>query len=260
MQSGWIKFYRKTFDKAIPKDDVSRWTWLICAAEYDGDYRGKLITTTTSLAESWHIGRGVVRGILKRWELDGRIETVKIHNTSVKQSSCTLPSPFTPGANPYPSRWGIEISIINYERYQGGDSDPNLLTDLSSEYSLEKNKKRNISAKNADGEKEKKKKKLGSESPHHQEVVDYFHQEFERRYRKKYVWQTKDFAAIKRLLKKLDAGDLKQRISEYLRDDDPFLVSNGHSVALLQTRINAYGKPHFGDKQTKGAGYLKSVY
>lgn len=259
---GWIKIYRKIFNGKWTTDDVGHWFWLLCAAEYDGQYRGSLITTVTSVAEEWRISRHRARSILLGWVREKRITMDEISVKLINFHHCTPPSPFAVGATQGSTHRGVVISIINYDIYQGSgvksDASP---CQPSENHSLENNKKRISSAQTVRSQKSEKKggdrKKKGH--PRHQEVVDYFYRRFKERFDREYIGQAKDFTAISRLLKTMDADDLMARINRYLKDEEPFLVKNGHSMALLQTRINAYapGIPQSEDSWTDDDGYLQ---
>lgn len=248
MGPGWIKFYRKTFEKEQPQDNISRWVWLLCAAEFDGDYRGQFVTTVTSIGEAWGISRHSARRILLNWQNDERITIEQISEKDINHHACSPPSPFAKGRAQSSTQKGVIVSIINYERYQGGDANSDAETAQSSLIPCPEEKEKNTRAK--------KKKEPQTQ---HQIAVDFFYTEYEKRFNRKYVGQVKDFAAISRLLKKMSLGDLKLRILQYLRDDDPFLVNNGHSIALIQTRINAYGAAPQKDERSD-VGYLKQTY
>jgi len=248
MGPGWIKFYRKAWQEHPDITENGAWLWLLCAAEYEGDYRGKLVTTIVSIAEHWNMTRYQVRGILDAWIDRGMIRVTPVYRADVDFSACTVPSVFAEGHVQAKAHKGVEITILKYEEYQGDGFEKAQAQPQASLIPCPEEKEKNTRAK--------KKKEPQTQ---HQIAVDFFYTEYEKRFNRKYVGQVKDFAAISRLLKKMSLGDLKLRILQYLRDDDPFLVNNGHSIALIQTRINAYGAAPQKDERSD-VGYLKQTY
>lgn len=261
MGPGWIKFYRKTWDEHPNITKTGAWVWLLSATEYKGKYRGKFLTTITSLAFHWCLSRRKTKNILDSWVEDMMITISALRRKDVDFWECTPPSIFAPGNVHENVHKGIEITVLNYEKYQQPYAENDQEDVHASGNSILKNKKEYSSAQAPTKDKKRKsKKKTSKTDPRFQEVVGFFYRKFETEFGRKYVGQDKDFAAVKRLLKKLGADELMKRMEEYLADREPFLLSNGHNLALLQTRINAYGKPNFGERSTKGPGYLEPTY
>lgn len=74
------------------------------------------------------------------------------------------------------------------------------------------------------------------------EVEAYFEQVWQQRYgAQPYVWTaTRDKPLLKRLLKILTTEQVKDRMFNYLKNDEPFYVKAKHSIALFSASINTH--------------------
>lgn len=67
----------------------------------------------------------------------------------------------------------------------------------------------------------------------------------------------KDAGQVKRLLKTMDANTLKNRMTNYLRDRDDFLVRQKHPFNVFISRVNTYAATtKFGTSVTTAVGCL----
>lgn len=267
MNTGWIKLHRKALAHITkPMTEFESWLWLLCKTGYGGDDRGKILTTYSILADEWGIGKGAARWRIAKWIKDGMIKARRITRNQIDLRLCNDPTVFSTLSRASGAKAALFIEVANYDHYQsdGGKdstSQSTLHSTSSENHSLKKNKKEVLPApaaraQNKEGKRQTKAKSSSLDS-RHQEVVDFFYTEFKKKFKRDYVGQKKDFAAISRLLKKIDADDLMDRIQQYLKDDEPFVVNNGHNIALLQTRINAYG-PKI--KKSSDDDYLERTY
>jgi len=86
-------------------------------------------------------------------------------------------------------------------------------------------------------------KKPSVGNPNHKPLVEFFCQSWEERFGAKYHFQNGKDAAAATTILKATGNDLEASsrvVTRYLGDDDKFLNDNGHTLALLASRINAY--------------------
>jgi len=89
--------------------------------------------------------------------------------------------------------------------------------------------------------KNEKKPKEKKTDPRIKELIDYFFRQYNFLRDGDYVVAGgKDGKAIERLLKSLEPDEIRRRMLKYLEDNDPFLVRNGHPIAIFAERVNAY--------------------
>lgn len=267
MTGGWIRVWRRLRDHPFWQEQrrfskAEAWVDLLMRANFkDGKVlrgnrwipvrRGQVFATQQELAARWGWDRKTVRAFLKALEADGMIafETSKQTDTGY-----TL------------------ITIRNYECYQGRDNngtdikrdiDSTSNPHLENTDSLSNGHRRPTSKKNKKEEKGDKGKKGegGAHSsppalPLHisqpppsisvregemaRGVLQFFSQEFERRHGGRPGFAKKDTARAQTLLDRHGSAALREVISHYLDDDDPFLVQRGHPFALLPNRIGKY--------------------
>jgi hypothetical protein len=68
-----------------------------------------------------------------------------------------------------------------------------------------------------------------------------FEQAWETRYKGRYVWlRARDRGHFKRLLKAMDADELRRRMAVYIKNGDPFYVQARHSFGLFVSSVNSH--------------------
>lgn len=73
------------------------------------------------------------------------------------------------------------------------------------------------------------------------DVQHAFHEAWTHRYRGQYVWRhAVDIPHIKRLIKMLGVEEVKTRVVNYLRNEDPFIGRSRHPFGLFVSGINSY--------------------
>jgi hypothetical protein len=122
---------------------------------------------------------------------------------------------------------------------------PSPMTYTHVTHDAQKNIKEEYKEKNISFSKKKKNAKPETD-PRIKEIIDWFFDEYQRIKGSKYVVQgKKDAASVKRLLGTLDLHDIKDRITLFLEDNDPWLVEKtGHTIAIFASRVNKYTPVH----------------
>ena len=58
-----------------------------------------------------------------------------------------------------------------------------------------------------------------------------------------YIWQwAKDVTLMKKLLKSLAPDEIERRMSNYLKNDDPFFLKNRHTFGLFVSSVNQFAE------------------
>jgi hypothetical protein len=141
------------------------------------------------------------------------------------------------------------VTILNYAKYQPGleynSTVSGTVSVQLSGNSPANNKKEHIAATvpvaASPGMRAMKARRTPGSDPRNKELLDVYSRLFREIRGYTYVVdESKDAAAIKRLLGSLDPEDITSRMAQFLRDDEPWLQKQGHTIALFARQVDSY--------------------
>jgi len=231
----------------MTNEEVGCYIKLLCFCWKEGEISGKIEKISKIFGEknkkSEKIWEKIVHCFYKKNEKNGEIfyghkrldlELEKINAYKQRQSDAGKASGKARAEN-------RKRTVVNFGSNQNATNTPTKTKSSSSSSSSSslKDKHPTVESKDSTERREPKKSAKPKTNPDIKSAIDFYSDEFLKRFgTRPHIAGGKDAAIIKKLLVSHDLAKLKSLICLYLDSDDPFIAQSGRSLALFATQIN----------------------